>query len=78
MGSLLEVDEYDDTNFHSKRLCILSKVHQNILESFKIVFHGKVYWLRAKEVSGWNPDLLEEEEEEEGSMEGNYEGTHCD
>nr|GEX98813.1 RNA-directed DNA polymerase, eukaryota [Tanacetum cinerariifolium] len=37
-GKLMKVDDYDDTNFHSKRLCILTKVYQNILESFKIVF----------------------------------------
>nr|GEX94763.1 nucleotide-binding alpha-beta plait domain-containing protein [Tanacetum cinerariifolium] len=78
VGSLLEIDEYDESNFHSKRLCILSKVHHNILESLKIIFRGKVYWLRAKEVPRWNPKLLEEEDEEEGSMEGNQKGIQSD
>ncbi|GKA99799.1 RNA-directed DNA polymerase, eukaryota, partial [Tanacetum coccineum] len=77
-GKLMEVDDYDDTNFHSKRLCILTKVYQNILESFKIVFRGKVYWLRAKEVPGWTPEFTEEEEEDDVSVEDNHGGIHSD
>nr|GFD38574.1 nucleotide-binding alpha-beta plait domain-containing protein [Tanacetum cinerariifolium] len=75
---LMEVDYYDDTNFHSKRLCILTKVYQNILESFKIVFRGKVYWMRAKEVPGWTPKFTEEEEEDNVSVEDNHGGIHSD
>nr|GEY15731.1 nucleotide-binding alpha-beta plait domain-containing protein [Tanacetum cinerariifolium] len=29
-GKLMEVDDYDDTNFHSKRLCILTKEINNV------------------------------------------------
>ncbi|GKF47429.1 hypothetical protein Tco_0137231 [Tanacetum coccineum] len=39
---LLDVDNYDESNLHSKRICILSKVCEHIHESFKIVFRGKV------------------------------------
>nr|GEZ83294.1 nucleotide-binding alpha-beta plait domain-containing protein [Tanacetum cinerariifolium] len=42
-GKLMKVDDYDDTNFHSKRLCVLTKVYQNMLESFKIVFRDDVW-----------------------------------
>nr|GFC52039.1 nucleotide-binding alpha-beta plait domain-containing protein [Tanacetum cinerariifolium] len=45
-GKLMEVDDYDDTNFHYTRLCILTKVYQNILESFKIFLrdnHGGIH-----------------------------------
>nr|GEZ22719.1 nucleotide-binding alpha-beta plait domain-containing protein [Tanacetum cinerariifolium] len=77
-GKLMEVDDYDDTNFHSKRLCILTKVYQNILESFKIIFHGKVYWMRSKEVPGWTLEFIEEEEEDDVSVEYNHDMIHSD
>ncbi|GJU52901.1 hypothetical protein Tco_1226615 [Tanacetum coccineum] len=34
------------------------------LSNLKVVLaiEGKVYWIRAKEVNGWNPDFMEEEE----------------
>ncbi|GJS91807.1 RNA-directed DNA polymerase, eukaryota, reverse transcriptase zinc-binding domain protein [Tanacetum coccineum] len=31
--------------------------------------HGKIHWVRAKEVTGWEPDFIEDEEVEEGSDE---------
>nr|GEY59785.1 nucleotide-binding alpha-beta plait domain-containing protein [Tanacetum cinerariifolium] len=73
-GELLDVDDYDKTNFHSKRFCILTKVCENIYESFKIVFRGKVYWVRASEVPGWTPEFFEEDEEDNVSVEGNNDG----
>ncbi|GKD41666.1 nucleotide-binding alpha-beta plait domain-containing protein, partial [Tanacetum coccineum] len=51
-------------NLHSNAL-LQNEVCENILESFKIVFRGKVYWLRANEVHGWTPEFTEEEEEED-------------
>nr|GEX36061.1 ATPase, F1/V1/A1 complex, alpha/beta subunit, zinc knuckle CX2CX4HX4C [Tanacetum cinerariifolium] len=75
-GKLMEVDDYDDTNFHTKRLCILTNVYQNILESFKIVFRGKVYCMRAKEVHGLTSKFTEEEEEDDVSVEDNHGGIH--
>ncbi|GJT72876.1 hypothetical protein Tco_1032162, partial [Tanacetum coccineum] len=73
-GELLDVDDYDELNLHSKRICILSKVCEHIHESFKIVFRGKVYWVRASEVLGWTPEFSEEEEEDELSVEDNNDG----
>ncbi|GJU48567.1 nucleotide-binding alpha-beta plait domain-containing protein [Tanacetum coccineum] len=73
-GELLDVDDYDESNLHSKRICILSKVCEHIHESFKIVFRGKVYWVRASEVLGWTPEFSEEEEEDELSVEDNNDG----
>nr|GEU75381.1 nucleotide-binding alpha-beta plait domain-containing protein [Tanacetum cinerariifolium] len=43
------------------------KLCQNILESFKIVFRGKVYWIHAKEVPRWTPKFIEDEEEDDVS-----------
>ncbi|GJW22502.1 RNA-directed DNA polymerase, eukaryota [Tanacetum coccineum] len=36
----------------------------NIFESFKIIFRGTIFWIRAKEVLGWVPDLMEDNEED--------------
>ncbi|GJX62387.1 hypothetical protein Tco_0295287 [Tanacetum coccineum] len=44
-----------------------TKVGKNIIEAFKIIFRGKVYWIRAKEVTGWVPDFLEESDNEHDS-----------
>ncbi|GJZ84116.1 nucleotide-binding alpha-beta plait domain-containing protein [Tanacetum coccineum] len=57
-----------------KRLCINTMIVTNIYEAFKIIYHGKTYWIRAKEVPGWVPDFLEDEEEETDSDEDIKEG----
>nr|GEY38202.1 RNA-directed DNA polymerase, eukaryota [Tanacetum cinerariifolium] len=64
-GDLINFDDFDDNYFYSKRLCLVTKSISNIYEYFKITFRGKVYWIRAKEVPGWIPDLVEELDEEE-------------
>ncbi|GJY15770.1 RNA-directed DNA polymerase, eukaryota [Tanacetum coccineum] len=69
-GELLYDDDADETYFHSKRICIKTKLVENILESFKIVFKGNVFWVRAKEASGWIPDFVEDEEDEIDSDSG--------
>ncbi|GJX89529.1 nucleotide-binding alpha-beta plait domain-containing protein [Tanacetum coccineum] len=68
-GDLLDVDDQEEFGFHSRRLCIHTKLQWNIFESFKIVYRGKVFWIRAKEVLGWTPDLMEEPDEEDISVE---------
>nr|GEW59620.1 nucleotide-binding alpha-beta plait domain-containing protein [Tanacetum cinerariifolium] len=42
----------------------------------EIIFKGKVFWIRAKEVPGWVPDLIEESEKEEQSDVGSLEGDN--
>nr|GEX40370.1 RNA-directed DNA polymerase, eukaryota [Tanacetum cinerariifolium] len=74
-GELLDVEE-EELNFHSKRICIFTKVRQIIHESFKVIFRGKVHWVRAIEVPGWTPEFSEEEEEEDLSVKGNFDGNH--
>nr|GEU67254.1 DIE2/ALG10 family [Tanacetum cinerariifolium] len=54
---------------NTKRICIKTKMEQNIFETFKIIIKGKVFWIRAKEVSGWTLDFLDEDEEDEGEDE---------
>ncbi|GJR33170.1 RNA-directed DNA polymerase, eukaryota [Tanacetum coccineum] len=66
-GVLLDIDDQKETCFHSKRLCIHTKSHRSISEEFKIIFRGKVFWIRAKETPGWVPNFLEDAEDEDQS-----------
>ncbi|GJY30241.1 RNA-directed DNA polymerase, eukaryota [Tanacetum coccineum] len=56
-GSLLHVKDDDASYFHRKRLCIKTTLEDNIFETFKIIVKGKIFWIRAKEVTGWTPDF---------------------
>nr|GEY12593.1 nucleotide-binding alpha-beta plait domain-containing protein [Tanacetum cinerariifolium] len=72
-GELLDFDDQEDLYFHSKRLCIYTKLRSNIFENFKIVYRGKVCWIRAKEVLGWILEFLDDSDDENQSEEGiNY------
>ncbi|GKD59004.1 nucleotide-binding alpha-beta plait domain-containing protein, partial [Tanacetum coccineum] len=73
-GVLLNVDDQEEGCLHRKRLCINTMIVTNIYEAFKIIYHGKTYWIRAKEVPGWVPNFLEDEEEETNSDEDIKEG----
>nr|GFB14261.1 RNA-directed DNA polymerase, eukaryota [Tanacetum cinerariifolium] len=59
-GSLLDMDEKEDVCYHSKRIFINTNVASNIFESFKVNYKGRTIWVRAKEVPGWVPDFVEE------------------
>ncbi|PWA65076.1 hypothetical protein CTI12_AA337550 [Artemisia annua] len=62
-GMLLYAEDNDETCLHRKRLCVKLKSKDNIFGSFKIIVQGEVYWVRAKEVTGWIPKFNEEEKE---------------
>ncbi|GJS83275.1 hypothetical protein Tco_0749816 [Tanacetum coccineum] len=71
IGSWFSQLEQDSNLFHiDKRVTwvdikgIPLKLVENILESFKIITQGKVFWVRAKEVSGWIHDFVEDDKEE--------------
>ncbi|PWA68268.1 hypothetical protein CTI12_AA310550 [Artemisia annua] len=64
-GELLDVDDQEDTCFHSKRLCIHTKTDRSISEDFKIIHRGKTYWVRAKETPGWVPDFSDVSDDED-------------
>nr|GEV58834.1 RNA-directed DNA polymerase, eukaryota [Tanacetum cinerariifolium] len=72
-GVLLDVYDQEDEHFHRKRICINTNVPTNILESFKLIYRAKVFWVRAKEVPGWIPDFVEDNDEEEDSKVSSYE-----
>ncbi|GJX74324.1 RNA-directed DNA polymerase, eukaryota, partial [Tanacetum coccineum] len=60
-GELLFSEDSDDNNLWRKRLCVVTKVEDFIMESFKIIIKGKVTVVRACEIIRWIPDFLEEE-----------------
>ncbi|GJZ46772.1 nucleotide-binding alpha-beta plait domain-containing protein [Tanacetum coccineum] len=64
-GKLLDVDDEEDTCFHSKRICIQMKSSKSINEDFKIIHRGKCYWIRAIESPGWVPDFTDDIDEED-------------
>ncbi|GJU06407.1 nucleotide-binding alpha-beta plait domain-containing protein [Tanacetum coccineum] len=57
-GELVFEDGKEKSCRYSKRVCIKMTLEENIFESFKIIVQGKVYWVRTKEVSGWSPDFM--------------------
>nr|GEX23712.1 RNA-directed DNA polymerase, eukaryota, reverse transcriptase zinc-binding domain protein [Tanacetum cinerariifolium] len=73
-GELLDVDDQEEMCFHSKRLCLYTKSGMNIFENFKVIFQGKVFWIRAKEVPGWVPDFLDDSDDEDQSDDGFKDG----
>nr|GEV75049.1 RNA-directed DNA polymerase, eukaryota, reverse transcriptase zinc-binding domain protein [Tanacetum cinerariifolium] len=48
-GTLIHVDSHEDGNFYPKRFCINTNTTSNIFELFKIIYRGKLFWVRAKE-----------------------------
>ncbi|GJT40169.1 RNA-directed DNA polymerase, eukaryota [Tanacetum coccineum] len=52
---------------HTKRICIKTKLAENIYESFKIIIRGKIFWIRAKEISGWIPEFEDDDDEDSQS-----------
>ncbi|GKB63926.1 RNA-directed DNA polymerase, eukaryota [Tanacetum coccineum] len=61
-GETLDIEDNVDSSFGRKRLCIKTKHPVSILESFKIIFKVKVFMVRAKELSTWNPTFLAHKE----------------
>ncbi|GJT43221.1 hypothetical protein Tco_0951936 [Tanacetum coccineum] len=66
-GEMLDIKDQEDDCFHSKRICVQTNSQRWILDEFKIIFRGKVFWIRAKETPGWVPDFTYEDDEEENS-----------
>nr|GEZ49059.1 RNA-directed DNA polymerase, eukaryota [Tanacetum cinerariifolium] len=60
----LDSEDNVDSSFECKRLCIKTKLPLSILKSFKVIFNGKVYMVRAKELITWSLILLGQKEME--------------
>nr|GEY07350.1 RNA-directed DNA polymerase, eukaryota, reverse transcriptase zinc-binding domain protein [Tanacetum cinerariifolium] len=71
-GELLDVDDQEEEGFHSKRLCIYSKSGTNIYENFKVIFRGKVFLIRAKEVPGWVPEFVDDSDDDDDESDNGF------
>nr|GEZ48282.1 RNA-directed DNA polymerase, eukaryota [Tanacetum cinerariifolium] len=58
-GEVMDIEESPGSSFARKRLCIKTCMADNILETFKVSFKGKVYLARAKELFTWTPCFTE-------------------
>ncbi|GJR26099.1 RNA-directed DNA polymerase, eukaryota [Tanacetum coccineum] len=58
-GEMVELEDGYDDLFTRKRICIKTNQAENILESFKLIVKGKVFWARAKELFVWSPSFKE-------------------
>nr|GEX55510.1 RNA-directed DNA polymerase, eukaryota [Tanacetum cinerariifolium] len=58
-GEMVELEDGYDDLFARKRICIKTSQTENILESFKIIVKGKVFWARAKKLFVWSPSFKE-------------------
>nr|GEY02710.1 RNA-directed DNA polymerase, eukaryota [Tanacetum cinerariifolium] len=52
-GELVYMDDYNDSNKYSMRLCVKTMSQHLTAESFKVILKCKVSVIRAKEVTGW-------------------------
>nr|GEY53444.1 DIE2/ALG10 family [Tanacetum cinerariifolium] len=46
----------------------------NIFESFKLIYQGKAYWVRAKEVPSWILDFFDQNDEDSESEDEQFVG----
>nr|GEX55668.1 hypothetical protein [Tanacetum cinerariifolium] len=60
-GDMLFSEDSEDNNLWRKRLRVVTKVEDFIMESFKIIIKGKVSMVRAREIIGWIPNFMEED-----------------
>nr|GFC15994.1 RNA-directed DNA polymerase, eukaryota [Tanacetum cinerariifolium] len=58
-GEMVEIEDGYDDLFARKRICIKTSQTENILESFKIIVKGKVFWARVKELFVWSSSFKE-------------------
>ncbi|GJR45996.1 RNA-directed DNA polymerase, eukaryota, nucleotide-binding alpha-beta plait domain protein [Tanacetum coccineum] len=73
-GDFMDIEDIVTPNMYQKRLCIKTKEKSVILDSFKVIIQGKVYWVRAKEVNGWTPIFREEKKDYYSSDEESVKG----
>nr|GEZ54388.1 RNA-directed DNA polymerase, eukaryota, nucleotide-binding alpha-beta plait domain protein [Tanacetum cinerariifolium] len=72
-GEMFELEDGNDDHFARKRICIKTSQVGIILESFKVIVKGKVFWVRAKELFVWSPSFKDIPEMELGSDDENLE-----
>ncbi|GKB73269.1 RNA-directed DNA polymerase, eukaryota [Tanacetum coccineum] len=61
-GDVMDIEDNVGDSFGRKRICIKTKQPLSILESFKVIFKGKIFMVRAKELFTWSPVFLGQKE----------------
>nr|GEX87361.1 hypothetical protein [Tanacetum cinerariifolium] len=61
-GEALDIEDNSGSSFAHKRLCVITKQPDSILEKFKVIYKGRVFFVRAKELFTWTPIFLEPQE----------------
>nr|GEX54827.1 hypothetical protein [Tanacetum cinerariifolium] len=74
-GSMMEIEDALDVTFARKRLCIVTKQEDDILEKFKVIIQGKVFMVRAKELYAWTPIFKEDSTSEYYSDDESVQGV---
>ena len=72
-GEVIFMDGSDGNNLYSSQICIKSSYSSIICETIKVILDGCTHHVCVKEVCGWTPDFLEDDntskiEEGEGSV----------
>nr|GEY21440.1 hypothetical protein [Tanacetum cinerariifolium] len=75
-GDVIDIEESTGSSFARKRLCIKTCLADNILESFIVIFKGKRYSVRAKELFTWTPCFLEYKDTEYSDDEESIRGVN--
>nr|GEW19607.1 nucleotide-binding alpha-beta plait domain-containing protein [Tanacetum cinerariifolium] len=67
---------WEENCYHSKRICIHMKSCRNVVDEFKIIHRGKIYWIRANETPGWVPDFTDDSDDnDQDELNTNEDGT---
>nr|GEV88114.1 nucleotide-binding alpha-beta plait domain-containing protein [Tanacetum cinerariifolium] len=66
-GVMLDIEDQEDDCFHSKRICVQTNSNRWISDEFKIIYRGKVFWIRAKKAPGWVLDFTNDDDDKVNS-----------
>nr|GEZ47563.1 hypothetical protein [Tanacetum cinerariifolium] len=56
-GDVVDIEECVGSSLACKRICVKTSRADNILETFKVVFKGRIFLARAKELFTWTPSF---------------------
>ncbi|GJV52222.1 RNA-directed DNA polymerase, eukaryota [Tanacetum coccineum] len=74
-GEVIELEDNKEDCFARKRICIKTKLEDNILEKFKIIVRGKNFVIRAKELFVWSPTFNDNKEVDDYSEDDSVNGA---
>nr|GEW58002.1 hypothetical protein [Tanacetum cinerariifolium] len=73
---VVDIEESVGSSLARKRICVKTSRADNILESFQVVFKGRIFLARAKELFTWTPSFLEYKEEDYNLVDDSVLGDH--